>query len=76
MTNKEKEIKDLLDNFDWNENNIPIELIISMVEFRKKVLSLSNPVFTKDNIPVMNNWNDFKYTGLDNIDYITTNFYK
>lgn len=65
-----------MDTYQWDENNIPVELIESLIDFRRRVLSINKPVFTKDNIPVMENFKEFKYSGLNNIDYIATEFYK
>jgi hypothetical protein len=76
MTYHEETLKHLMDTYQWDENNIPVELIESLIDFRRRVLSINKPVFIKDNIPVMENWQEFAYCGMNNIDYIATEFYK
>lgn len=76
MTSEQKNLQQILDNFWWDENNIPIELVQSLINFRQRLLSIPNPNFTENDTSVMDNWNEFKYTGLNNIDYISTKFYK
>ena len=75
MTQQEEDLLKLLENFNWNLNNVPVELVKALQKVRISLLK-SNPVFTENNIPVMQYWDEFKYTGLNNIDYINLEYYK
>lgn len=75
MTQQEEDLLNSLENFNWDLNNVPVELVKAFQKVRMSLLD-SNPVFTENNIPVMQYWDEFKYTGLNNIDYITTEYYK
>jgi len=56
---------------------VPVELVKELTRLRKEINKLEHPIFTEDNLPVIEAyWKEFKYTGLNNVDYITSNFYK
>lgn len=59
-----------------NENDLDIEVIKTLSRVRSKILAYEHPIFTENGIPVMEHWEEFKYTGLHCIDFINTEFYK
>jgi hypothetical protein len=75
MTQQEENLVILLENFNWNLNNVPVELVKSLQKVRMSLLR-SNVTFTENNIPVMEYWEEFKSTGLNNIDYVISEYYK
>jgi hypothetical protein len=74
----EKELIEILDNFEFNPNSIPVELVLALVRVRKNLLAIPKPIFTEEGVSVMDDelWKEWAYTGLNNIDFITTKFYK
>jgi hypothetical protein len=80
MTNQEQKLINAINEFELNQENIPVELIRAYVLLRKKfnqIRSEPPPVFTENNIPInMDNWKTWQFTGLHNWEFIDTNFYK
>jgi len=74
----EKELIEILDNFEFNPNSIPVELVLALVRVRKNLLAIPKPIYTEEGISVMDDelWKEWAYTGMNNIDFITTKFYK
>jgi hypothetical protein len=74
----EKELIEILDNFEFNPNSIPVELVLALDRIRKNLLAIPKPIFTEKGVSVMADelWKEYAYTGLNNIDFITTKFYK
>lgn len=69
-----KELKDLSIN---PKTNIPIELVIQLDRLRKEINRIERPLFINEEGNVVNQyWEDFQMTGLNNIDYITSEFYE
>jgi hypothetical protein len=55
---------------------IPIELVRELDRIRKSINHIDEPIFVDaSNKQVKNYWDDFKFTGLNNIDYITSDYY-
>ena len=55
---------------------IPIELVQELDRLRKNINHIDEPIFMDaSGKQVKNNWEDFQFTGLNNIDYITSDFY-
>lgn len=62
-------------SIDYN-TDIPIELVLELDRLRKEINHLDKPSFINTNgKPVNNHWEEFKFTGLNNVDYITSEFY-
>lgn len=60
-----------------SDTHIPIELVIQLDRLRKEINQLENPYFIGlEGNQVNQYWEEFKGTGLNNMDYITTEFYK
>ena len=55
---------------------IPVELVKELCRLRKEINQLKQPMFTENDTPVMKYWEEYKYTGLSNVDYANSNFYK
>lgn len=74
----EKELTEILDNFEFDPNNIPVELVLALVRVRKNLLAIPKPIFTEEGVSVMDDelWKEWAYTGMNNIDFITSKFYK
>ena len=74
----ESELIQVLNDFEFDEKNVPVELVMALERVRKNLLAIPKPRFTENQESIMNEevWAEFTYTGLNNIDFITTNFYK
>lgn len=59
-----------------DRKTIDVDLIISIVNLKRKIENINNPIFTINNISVMENYDKFEYTGLSKTDYIMTGYYK
>lgn len=56
---------------------IPIELVTQLDRLRKEINRIESPYFVDEKgNQVSEHWEEFKLTGLNNVDYITTEFYK
>lgn len=58
-----------------NENDLDVKVVNAIINLRSQINQYKNPTFTKEGVPVMEHWNDFKYWGLNNCDYVRTEFY-
>lgn len=76
MTQQEKQLIELLNSTTINPANIPIELVEAVQKFRKQILQVPEPIFTENGISVMKYWEDWKYSGMNNIDYVTCRFWE
>ncbi len=59
-----------------DENNLDVDVVRAISQLKKKVNEFSNPTFVKSGKSVMEHYEEFKYTGLNNCDYIDTGFYE
>jgi len=56
--------------------NIPIELVMELDRLRKEINRIESPKFVNEMNELVNkDWDEFKLTGLNNVDYITSEFY-
>ena len=72
----EKQLIELINNYQWDEKNIPVELVKALYDLRKRLNELKNPIFIENGKEAMENWNDFRLAHLNNIEYISGDFYK
>jgi hypothetical protein len=80
MTNQEQNLIDAINDFELNQENIPVELIRAYSLLRdkfNKIRSTPAPIFTENNILIdMKYWDDHLFTGLNNWEFIRDDFYK
>lgn len=75
---KLEDLIDVLKEVSISSNtHIPIELVIQLDRLRKEINHIENPYFIDEKGNQVNkHWEEFKYTGLNNVDYITSDWYK
>lgn len=80
MTKQEQNLIKAIENFELNQENIPVELIKAYSLLRdkfNKIRSNPLPLFNENNIPIdMKYWDDHKFTGLNNWEFVRDDFYK
>lgn len=54
---------------------IPVELVEELSRLRCEINELEQPIFTKNGVSVMDCWEEYKFTGLNNVDYVNYNYY-
>jgi hypothetical protein len=54
---------------------IPVELVKELSRLRCEINELKQPMFTENGVSVMDCWEEYKFTGLNNVDYVNYNYY-
>ena len=54
---------------------IPVELVRELSRVRREINHLKQPIFTENGVSVMKDWEEYKYTGLNNVDYVNYSYW-
>jgi hypothetical protein len=54
---------------------IPVELVKELCRLRCEINELEQPIFTENGVSVMKDWEEYKCTGLNNVDYVNYSYW-
>ena len=54
---------------------IPVELVRELSRLRCEINELEQPIFTENGVSVMKDWEEYKCTGLNNVDYVNYSYW-